>query len=376
MPFNFEVIQPEEVLRNFLQSVRKEGTIVRVVTQPDPISASVAGLMARLLKSLEIDFELTSSIKEVTQISEERIIGINIPPKGCSGCIIIEEGRSDAFFKAGTNRVLRYSLLQKGVHDLVSEFDIVPKKIKALLAATLTTKYVPRLRSEGIRGHELTYLRELGQEGILKEMSAPPIIGWGILPNDEAVKLSIDALIPEFFMKNDLKGIGLDDVSKALGIPKDKLLRKNFKIEVDLGIDDLFLAGYTALYLLDTLGAEGLSSSFINTRFWRWGVYWVGLHRKLIKELMNSVISGEAEVRNNYFVVRADPSRTSATLIEKVLVGVFKDFSQKGVVLKWGGNYYLPQEKILRSGNKLMKGLKQELWRGYVKVKEIPASEE
>ncbi len=91
---------------------------------------------------------------------------------------------------------------------------------------------------------------------------------------------------------------------------------------------------------------------------------------------MNSVISGEAEVRNNYFVVRADPSRTSATLIEKVLVGVFKDFSQKVVVLKWGGNYYLPQEKILRSGNKLMKGLKQELWRGYVKVKEIPASEE
>ena len=376
MPFNFEAIQPEEVLRNFLQSVRREGSIVRVVASPDPVSAGIAGLMARLLKSLEIDFELSSSIKEITQISEERVLGINIPPRGCNGCIIIEEGDSDAFFKAGTNRILRYALLQKGAHDLVSEFDIVPKNIKALLAATLTTKHIPRLRSEEFLKPELTYLRELTQEGILKEMNVPPVMGWGILPIDEAVKLSIDALIPEFFMREDLKGIGLDDISKALGIPKDKLLRKSFKIEVDLGIDDLFMAAYTALYLMDTLGPEGLSSSFINTRFWRWGVYWVGLHRKLIKEILNSIISEEAEVKGKYLIVKADPSRTSATLIEKVLRGVFKDFSQKGVVLEWKGNYYLPLKTSSELDSKSLKELKHKLWRGYVKVSDIPVSGE
>ena len=375
MPFNFEAIHPEEVLRDFLQSVRKEGSTVRVITALDPISAGAAGLIARLLKSLEIDFELSSAVKHAAQISEERVIGINIPAKECSNCIIFEEGSNDSFFKAGSNSILKYTVLQKGLQDLVSEFDIVPKKVKTLLAATLITKHIPRLRKVEVKGSELNYLRELCEEGILKEISAPPIIGWGILPNDEAVKLSIDALIPAFFMKNDVKAVDLNEVSKALGIPKDKLLRKAFKIEANLGIDDLYMAGYTTLYLMDTLGPEGLSSSFINTRFWRWGVYWVGLHRNLLREVIDSITSGSVEVVNKYLIVKADPSKTSATLIKKVLEGVFKDLNYGGVVLEWGRNYYVPQELITELRISLKKGFEQDLWRGYVRAKNIGISE-
>jgi len=374
VPFNFESIRPDEVFREFLQAVRREGSLVRVITAPDPVSAGVAGLIARLLKSIELDFELSTSIKALPKIGDERVIGINIPVKGCAECILIEEGSSNSFFKAGSNKILRYALIQKGVHDLVSEFGIVTKRVKSLLAATLITKYIPRLRRGEVKGLELDYLRELCREGVLKEVKTPPIIGWGILPDTEAVKLSIDALIPEFFMSSDLRSISLDDISRGLGIPKGELMWRNFRIETDLGIDEIYLAGYTALYLMDTLGFEGLSSSYINTRFWRWGVYWVGLHRKLLKSLIGSIRSGDAEVTNQYLVVKADPSKTSATLIQKVLEGVFKDLKYKGVVLEWGGNYYIPQGLIRSERINVGEGLKSGLWRGYLRTKDLGMS--
>ena len=369
MPLNVRSLPAEDVFRNFLQEVKEKHERIRIITAPDPQSSSVAGLISRLLKTSEIEFELVSELNAPQYLAETRIIGINIPSKSCNNCLIFESGGSNLTFKVGNNYLFRYIVLTKGIIELISEFDIVPKEVKAILAATSLVNHLPRLKKGKLSEEESLFLRSLVDEGVLSLVKGPPIINWGVSPVAEAVRFSIDVLLPSKFMNKEVGKIDANSISAELGIPKESLVTNNYIIKPEIGIKDLYMASYVSLYFSDTIGPEGLASSLINTGFWSWGCYRLTQMYPLIKSILESMENNRVEKKNGYLLIKGDPSRVSASVISKVIEGI-SNKAKLRASLEWRGKYYIPISFLSRSERQfyLSKG---ELWRGYFRISDL-----
>jgi hypothetical protein len=77
----FEGVNAEETLRRILQWGREEKGLVRIISAGDPESAVAAGLIARLFKSSEIEFEILKYIPNISnaKVTDSKVIGVNIP---------------------------------------------------------------------------------------------------------------------------------------------------------------------------------------------------------------------------------------------------------------------------------------------------------
>lgn len=371
MPLTFEGVNPEEVLRRLLSEAKTEGSLVQIITSHDPESAAVAGLVARMLKSSDIDFEIIPDAYE-HQISEARVIGVNVSPSSCEGCVILQSASSNSAVRMRFNYLLRYSPLVAGALELVSEFDIVPKDVKALLAAASLWSHTPRIIRGKLNQREESFMKSLMEEGIIEFVEGPPIIGWAYLPKDKAVKYSIDALIPSRFMSDELEQVTAGDIIRELGLGEEDAKTKSFIVKTEWVTKDLFLANYVLQWIMDTTGFGGVCASVINKRYMMWGLYGLVASYKRIKDIVNDTLQsrdqGGKELRQ--VVVRADPAKVSATVLTKIFEGLGVLGSGGRVIIEWGGKYFVPLS-VLSSDERKDLVSRGELLGGYAVQTEL-----
>ncbi len=372
MPLTFEGVNPEEVFRRLLSEAKTEDSLVQVITSHDPESAAVAGLIARILKSSDIDFEILSDAYE-HQISDAKVIGVNVSPSSCEGCVILQSASSNSAVRMRFNYLLRYSPLVAGVLELASEFDIVPKDVKILLAVASLWGHTPRIIRGKLNSREESFMKSLMEDGIIEFVEGPPIIGWAYLPKEKAVKYSIDALIPSRFMNDELKQVAADDVIRELGLGEEDAKTRSFIVKTEWVTKDLFLANYVLQWLMDTAGFGSVCASVINKRYMMWGLYGLIHSYEKIKDIVNDVLQFKDQGKEpiKQVVARADPTKVSATVLTKIFEGLRVLDLGGRVVIEWGGKYFVPLS-ILSSDERKDLVSRGKLIGGYAALAELP----
>jgi hypothetical protein len=223
----------------------------------------------------------------------------------------------------------------------VSEFDIVPAEVKGMLVASMLALHTPRILGRELNSAEKEFIKQLSAEGVLSVVKAPPIINWLNLPKEEAVRLSIDVLLPKMFMA-EVDTVDEESISKELGLAPDKLLNDNYYLKTGGMNLDLYLLSYVAYWLSDMLGSEGLASAVITPRFWDWGLYGLTRAYRSMKDVLNLVFSQGLEKKGNYAIVKANPKEISLSVLTKIFVGLRLIDERTILTSEWGGNYYVP----------------------------------
>ncbi len=343
MSLRFEGVNAEETLRRVLQWGKEEKGLVRIISAGDPESAVTAGLIARLFKSSEIEFEILNYLPGISgiKVTDSKVIGVNIPTNECQECIIFQSAGSTSAVRIKFNYLIRLACLPAGILDLVSEFDIVPAEVKGMLVASMLALHTPRLLGRELSSAEKEFIKQLSNEGVLSVVKAPPIINWLNLPKEEAVRLSIDALLPNMFMSG-VDAVDEESISKELGLTPDKLLNDNYYLKTG-GVNlDLYLLSYVSYWLSDMVGSEGLASAVITPKFWDWGMYGLTRTYKSLKGILDAVSSQGLEKKGGYFIVKANPREISLSVLAKVFTGLHLIDEGSILIGEWGRNYYVP----------------------------------
>ncbi len=372
MPFTFDGVNAEEVLRRTLSEAIRSGRVIRLITAHEPEAAAASGLIAKVLRAEDIEFELMTDLREVI-IDDAQVICVGLPPNQCKGCITINQSQTASFTRVGFNYVFKYRSLSKGVLDLISEFELVTKDYKLTLAAAMLTKYTPRLYSGGVRGGDAELIKQLSSEDIIEIKQSLPIIGWEVTNPEKAVAESIDVLIPSRFLR-PTKKVTVEELANEVGLSPQEFKDNAYIVKKGYWISrDLHQASYIIDWLTDTKGAEAVTASMINQAYLRWGAIGMMSSLKELRHIIDNIRSYEViKVGNARYLVLddVDPHRFSATLASKSLrsAGVL---DVANVLIKFEGSYYIPASglnhelrvRILEKGG-LCEG-------GYLVVKEL-----
>ncbi|GEM_PF-2106374 len=349
MPFTFEGVNVEEVFRRTVSKAKTDKRAVRIVMAHDPEAAVTAGLIAKVLRASDLEFEfLTDLFKPV--LDDAQVIGINMPANIFEGSILFQSSTSTVFTRVGFNYVFKYASLALGVLDLVSEFELITTDFKLTLAAAVLAKHTPRLEGGGLNSKERELMNRLKDEGLIDVVEAPPIMGWSSVGPERAVKTSIDVLVPSLFLKKEAKEIKPENIASELGIKPEEFKDKEYIVKTQWIAKDLMFAAYALDWMCDVAGSESIALSMLNQSYIRWGA--VGLLssfpdlRKIIGRLPEY---RRTRLGSRTYVIVDDvnPRRFSVVVAWKALRSskLIRDPNEV-LVLEHGNEYYVSARTI------------------------------
>ncbi len=270
MPFTFEGVNVEEVFRRTVSKARTDRRVVRIVMAHEPEAAVTAGLLAKVLRASDVEFEfITDLFKPV--LDDAQVIGVNMPVNLFEGSVIFQSSTSTVFTRVGFNYIFKYASLALGVLDLVSEFELITKDFKLTLAAAVLTKRTPRLEKGGLNSKEEELMSRLKDDGLIDVVECPPIMGWSSVGPGKAVRTSIDVLVPSLFLKDEPKEVKPEEIASELGIKPEEFKGKEYVVKTQWVAKDLMLAAYALDWMSDAAGAESVALSMLNQSYVRWG---------------------------------------------------------------------------------------------------------
>lgn len=349
MPFTFEGVNVEEVFRRTVSKAKTDKRAVRIVMAHDPEAAVTAGLIAKVLRASDLEFEfLTDLFKPV--LDDAQVIGVNMPANIFEGSVLFQSSTSTVFTRVGFNYVFKYASLASGVFDLVSEFELITTDFKLTLAAAVLAKHTPRLEKGGLNSKEEELMSRLKEEGLIDVVEAPPIMGWSSVGPERAVRTSIDVLIPSLFLKEEPKEVKPEDIAPELGIKPEEFKDKEYVVKTQWIAKDLMFAAYTLEWMSDVAGSESIALSMLNQSYVRWGA--VGLLSSLsdLRKLINR-LSEYRRMRlgsRTYVIVDdVNPRRFSVVVAWKALRSskLIKDPNEV-LVLEHSNEYYVSARTI------------------------------
>jgi len=349
VPFTFEGVNVEEVFRRTVSKAKTDKRAVRIVMAHDPEAAVTAGLIAKVLRASDLEFEfLTDLFKPV--LDDAQVIGINMPANIFEGSILFQSSTSTVFTRVGFNYVFKYASLALGVLDLVSEFELITTDFKLTLAAAVLAKHTPRLEGGGLNSKERELMNRLKDEGLIDVVEAPPIMGWSSVGPERAVKTSIDVLVPSLFLKKEAKEIKPENIASELGIKPEEFKDKEYIVKTQWIAKDLMFAAYALDWMCDVAGSESIALSMLNQSYIRWGA--VGLLssfpdlRKIIGRLPEY---RRTRLGSRTYVIVDDvnPRRFSVVVAWKALRSskLIRDPNEV-LVLEHGNEYYVSARTI------------------------------
>ena len=349
MPFTFEGVNVEEVFRRAVSKAKTEKRVVKITMAHDPEAAVAAGLIAKVLRASDLEFEFLTDLFKLV-LDDAQTIGVNMPANIFEGSILFQSSTSTVFTRVGFNYVFKYASLALGVLDLVSEFELITKDFKLTLAAAVLAKHTPRLEKGELNSKEEELMRRLKEEGLIEVVEAPPIIGWSSVGPEKAVRTSIDVLIPSLFLKEALKEVKPENIASELGIKPEEFKDREYVVKTQWVAKDLMLVAYTLDWMSDVAGSESIALSMLNQSYVRWGT--AGLLssfpnlRKLISRLSEY---RKMKFGNRTYVIVDDvnPRRFSAVVAWKALRSskLIKDPTEV-LVLEHGNEYYVSARTV------------------------------
>jgi len=372
VPLDIAKANPNEVLRNFIEGVRGLKDGVKVVLGYDIESILTAGMIIKALRGQDTPFEVINAVEASRNLYEvNNVVSINADLVTCKGCINLQTSESDSAIRRASSYILRYRLLADSVRQVLSEYVIMPKELRYLIMASLISKHTPRLLSGELSEVERDFVNKLVSEGLLDVVRAPQLIGWVYATPAEAAKYSVDIMVPDFFMSEEVPSdLDVSHIVKALGVDRKVIEGPHYLIKPRWFVKDIHLLSYILTWAIDVEGPEVLPLTVLNTNHLIW--YGIGYMRGLglLRSLVDTVRRGSHKKIGRMLIIDIDAIEGfSLTVAGKALRGSKLISSNDLVLGKVGDDVYIPVQAVTK---KLLIGLLKhdtDLHRGYIVIK-------
>ncbi|PUA33486.1 MAG: hypothetical protein B7O98_03455 [Zestosphaera tikiterensis] len=345
MPQASEKLTPSEVIHRFIDEVKETKKLVRIVTSYDLESLTASAMLGKMLKHLEIPFEVLPDYERIPLTPDAKVIGINIPASECDECLILQTSTTESVSKVRYNVVLRYTSLLPGVLDLISEFTPVSKEMKALVLASILSKYLPRVKAPALNERDRNFLEVLSNDGVVEISKNLTLIGVSYLPPQTALLYSLDLFIPSKYLSENIEN-ALSKVSKDFNIPSDKLREEVYLTKFDFFSKDIHMVTYMLLWLTDVKGFHGLLTSLFNNALLRYEYMRFLSDIKYLRDVVDLIINSRGQtIKNvkNIPVVNVEPTKASSNVLYRILSALNIINQNKGfLAFESFGKYYVP----------------------------------
>jgi len=350
LPFTFDGVNPDEVFRRLLSEAQETGGPLRIIAAHDPESSAAAGLVAKILKAMDVDFEFINDVFKIP-LSDVKCLGINVPENICRDCVIIKSSGITACSRVGYNYVLKYTSLTKGVLSLVSELEFITRDFKLTAAAAMLTKHTPRMVRGELSNSEAELLSSLVNEGLVSVEEGPPLIGWDPSNPCKALTTSIDVLIPSKFMRKCGEGASVEEAALEVKADPARFRSKIYLVKGRWVSKDLIMAAYMMDWLTDVYGASAVFLTMINQAYLRLAAAGIMRMMSTLRDVIDNLGRyGRVGVSGRKYLIVDDvnPTQFSATVAEKSIrsAGLIGD---ERLVIKHEGRFYVPASTLPQS---------------------------
>ncbi|MEM2196798.1 MAG: hypothetical protein QW290_06940 [Sulfolobales archaeon] len=336
-------------IKSLIEIVRKGEPLV-VVGDVNAEALVSSGVILRTLRTLGIDFEFYLAVDPVdfSQLNN-KVIGVEAYIQNCVNCLELAELRSRKY-----SQHVFYVVL-----DLVRELVTLSREEYTLLLSSALTKYTPR----SIAGNLSQEVQELAgsmvSSGVLREVSAPKLIGWSSMPLEDVVRYSVDACVLKYFGKPVSK-VTEGDIARELKVDSLKSLEdKTYVPNYDAGIVDLYEAAYVIEYATDVEGPVYTAFMPLNYDYFLWAIKTFRESIEIIRKCIDTFLEKRFEREGSFYVIECD-FEASATVVTKILRGLKLIEENAIVVLRVADKFYIPLQTLTRAQKARLSGSKLE----------------
>ncbi len=333
-----------------LSELVQEGERLVVVgdVSAEPLVSS--GVILRALRTLGIDFEFYLSTDPVDfGRMKERVVGVEAHIQNCATCLEL----ADLKPRRASRHVFHVVL------DLLREEVAISKEEHVLLLSSALTRYTPRPLAGAPEQEVQELVKSMVASGIVKEVVAPRLIGWGSMPPEEVVQRSVDACVLRYFGRPAAR-VTESDVARELGVGSLKELEdRTYVPSYDAGVLDLYEAAYVIEYAIDVEGPEYAVSMPLNYSYFLWAVRAFRESAERLRECVDSVLERRFEREGPFYILECDPE-ASGTVVTKILRSLKLIEEGSLVVYRAAGKYYTPLQPLARSQRVRLSGSRIE----------------
>lgn len=334
--------------RSLSELVRK-GEYLVVVGDVTAESLISSGVLLRTLRTLGMDFEFYLAIDPVDfgQLTN-RVIGVEAYIRNCLNCVELAE------LKVRKESPHVFRVVLEMIRDLIT----LTREEYVLLLSSALTRYTPRSLVGSLNSELIEFVNELISNGVIKEVVAPRLIGWGVLPLEEIVSYSVDICVLRFFGKQSADKITEVDVARELKVESLRALEDRTYIPTfDAGILDVYEAAYIIEYLIDVEGPEYAVFAPLNYSYFLWAVRSFRSSIKDIRKCLDMFLEKSFERRGQFYILECGVE-SSGTVVTKILKGLRLIEENSVVVFKISDSYYVPLQLLTRSQRTKLSGTK------------------
>ncbi|MEM2006194.1 MAG: hypothetical protein QXG17_00845 [Sulfolobales archaeon] len=325
-------------IKSLVEIVRK-GELLVVVGDVSAEALVSSGVILRALRTLGIDFEFYLAVDPVdfSQLNN-KVIGVEAYIQNCVGCLELAELRS----KKHSQHVFHVVL------DLVRELVTLSREEYTLLLSSALTKYTPRSLASNLSQEVQELVSNMESSGILREVVAPKLIGWGSMPLEDVVRYSVDTCVLKYFGKPVSK-VTESDIARELKVESLKSLEdRTYVPNYDAGIMDLYEAAYIIEYATDVEGPEYTAFMPLNYDYFLWAIRTFRESVESIRKCIDSFLEKRFEREGPFYTIECD-SEASGTVVTKILRGLKLIEENAVVVHRVAGEFYVPIQTLTRT---------------------------
>ncbi len=340
MPLDVIRVDVGKALDELLEYYRASKKPVSIAVSYDLRSAVSAGILVKVLRDLRMDFSI-HTLPEVTLREREKIISFGTQLSDCNSCMFFLEGSSEVAYASGSNYIIKYPVLPIGTAKLLEEYTLVSKELKYLIASAIYSSYTPRLLSREMRKEDAEFLASMREEGLITMRKTLKVIGWDYMSPADAVRYSIDALIPKYFQEEVEGGVSEDEVIRELGDSKEEAEGIAYIINEPWFYRDITEGSYALEFLADLQGLEAVISSVATPSLILWATLEFRESLRKLKEALKTARGGGITPAGKFKSVELDEFYPP-TVLTKVLRGLKLVGPQEVVGVRCGEHLHLP----------------------------------
>jgi hypothetical protein len=183
--------------RSLSEILHKERQLA-VVGDVSAESLVASGVLLRALRTLGVDFEFYTTVDPVNlDTLGIQVVGVGAYVQNCPSCVELAELRS---------RKASQHVAPAIVESLKEVVTVAPEEYVLLISSALT-RYTPRSLFEGPNQELMEVVTEAVGAGAVREVTAPKLLGWGLLPLEEVVRYSVDLCLLRYFGRDCGQGL-------------------------------------------------------------------------------------------------------------------------------------------------------------------------
>ncbi|MCD6428144.1 MAG: hypothetical protein J7L12_00835 [Desulfurococcales archaeon] len=348
MPLDFRGSNASDVFREFIEDTKETENYVRVIIDYSIESAVLGGLLCKALREFEIGFELINNLFEIPLDATRQLLINTKAGKGGSSLALMSSS-INTVRKTSLGYIIESPVLEEKLLDVISEYVIVPREIKYMLASSILARHTPRILRGELSQNEEEFINKLEDENLIRKVRGPMIIGWGYLQPEEAVKYSVDLLIPRYFMRETSGEVSDDTIARELGVSKERIVGTNYVIKQDWCIKDLYYLAYTMMCIVDEEGIEGLVAAVLNPSTMVWHALKMYEYLGKLRAAIDEYLAGNWESKGKFKVMHLK-NPPPLSMLTRVLQGIGRMGQDEVVVNEAGGKVSVPLQVLTRRG--------------------------